>query len=91
MARVTVCGKNVGLDQDKTTTGATCLASIETVTNNGISLLRVGDSTTPCPKCKQIGTLVTGAQGIKLNGYFVAIDGSIVECGCSYGSNLLIC
>ncbi|MDE5307488.1 PAAR domain-containing protein [Providencia stuartii] len=55
MARTTVQGKKVGLHQDKTTTGATCLASISTVTNDGTRVLRVGDKATRCPQCKKRG------------------------------------
>lgn len=59
MARTSILGKKVGLHHDKTTTGATFLASITTVTNDGIRVLRVGDSTTRCPKCRKEGILVT--------------------------------
>lgn len=83
--------KKVGLHQDKTTTGATCLASISTVTNDGTRVLRVGDKATRCPHCKKEGTLVTGEEGMILHGCRVAVEGSIVQCGCPYGANRLVC
>ncbi|MEQ4625353.1 MULTISPECIES: PAAR domain-containing protein [Providencia] len=91
MARTSVLGKRVGLHHDKTTTGATCLASITTVTNDGIRVLRVGDSTTRCPKCRKEGTLVTGELGMILQGRQVVVEDAIVQCGCAYGTNRLIC
>ncbi|MEY0014470.1 PAAR domain-containing protein [Providencia rettgeri] len=91
MARTTVQGKKVGLHQDKTTTGATCLASISTVTNDGTRVLRVGDKATRCPHCKKEGTLVTGEEGMILHGRRVVVEGSIVQCGCPYGANRLVC
>ncbi|ENY2674111.1 TPA: PAAR domain-containing protein [Proteus mirabilis] len=91
MMRATVLGKRIGLHNDKTTTGATCLASILTVTNEGISILRLGDKTTRCPVCNEEGTIVTGEQGMILDGQKIAVEGSIVQCGCSYGKNRVTC
>ncbi len=42
------------------------------------------------PKCKQTGVVVTGQTAFMNHGKPQAVDGSIVQCGCSYGSNVVI-
>ncbi|MEY1161487.1 MULTISPECIES: DUF4225 domain-containing protein [Providencia] len=90
--RAVIFGKAMALDGDKTTTGATCISSIDRVTcgQNQKAALRVGDQTTTCPKCKQTGVVVTGQTAFMNHGKPQAVDGSIVQCGCSYGSNVVI-
>ncbi|WP_172955136.1 hypothetical protein [Providencia stuartii] len=48
--RATIFGKAMALDGDKTTTGATCISSIDRVTcgQSQKAALRVGDQTTTC-------------------------------------------
>lgn len=52
--------------------------------------LRVGDPTSKCPQCGQTGKVVTGENKINNYGKAQAIDGSIVQCGCPYGTNFVI-
>lgn len=83
-------GKIIALNGDKTTTGATCIATIETVTCFNKKVLRVGDPTTKCPKCGQAGVVITGQQGFLNHGKLQAIHDSLVQCGCPSGSNRVI-
>ncbi|MEI2265446.1 PAAR domain-containing protein [Erwinia sp. CGal63] len=85
----TVHGKNVGLNGDKTSTGSECIASRPGFTIMGKLKLYIGDKTTPCPKCGKVGVIVTGDHR-QTNGEAVAVDGSIIQCGCPVGSNFLI-
>ncbi|WP_259461822.1 PAAR domain-containing protein [Enterobacter sp. R1(2018)] len=57
-------GRGQALHGDKTTTGATCYGSIPDSTEFGLMILRVGDSTSPCPKCGQTGRIVTGESRV---------------------------
>lgn len=52
--------------------------------------LRVGDPTTICPKCGQAGKIATGENRINNHGKVQAVEGSVVECGCPFGSNVVI-
>ncbi len=88
--RPLIMGKAMALNGDKTTTGATCLATIENVTCFGKKALRVGDPTTNCPKCGKAGTVVTGESGFNNHGKLQAVHDSIVQCGCPSGSNRVI-
>lgn len=87
-----VHGKNSGLDGDKTTTGATCIAgSGSRWTVNGRRKLYVGDKTTRCPKCGESGVIVTGdSRQTNPQQRAVAINGSLVLCKCPSGSNHVI-
>lgn len=85
--RPVIMGKAMALNGDKTTTGATCIATIETVTCFNKKALRVGDPTTNCPKCGQPGIVISGQQGFLNHGKLQAVHGSIVSCGCPSGSN----
>ncbi|MFD3213654.1 PAAR domain-containing protein, partial [Pseudomonas sp. LR_7] len=60
MLRVNLNGKGQALDGDTTTTGAVCIASGVGYRSNGREVLRQGDSTTPCPECGKVGTIVEG-------------------------------
>ncbi|WP_262883410.1 PAAR domain-containing protein [Morganella morganii] len=80
----------MAIDGDKTTTGATCIASSSMIKYKGTPAVIVGDLTTTCPQCKQTGTIATGDSRMMNNRKPQAVDGSIVQCGCPYGSNTII-
>ena len=88
--RPIIMGKEMALNGDKTTTGATCIATIETVTCFNKKALRVGDPTTKCPECGQTGVVVSGLQAFLNHGKLQAVHDSIVECGCPDGTNKVI-
>lgn len=88
--RPIIMGKKMALNGDKTTTGATCIATIETVTCFNKKALRVGDPTTQCPKCGQAGIIISGQQGFLNHGKLQAVHDSVVQCGCPSGSNRVI-
>ncbi|VEI21321.1 Uncharacterized conserved protein [Serratia plymuthica] len=89
--RGSIChDKNLGLNGDKTTTGATCYASITGWSVDGVLLLYVGDKTSPCPKCGKIGEIITGDSRHTNGRHIAAVDGSIIRCGCPSGTNVLI-
>ncbi|MCW4820628.1 S-type pyocin domain-containing protein [Enterobacter chengduensis] len=83
-------GRGQALENDKTTTGARCIASITDSTEFGRRILRVGDKTTPCPKCGKQGVIVSGEERVKFHGVPVAVHGSKVHCDCPSGSNRVI-
>lgn len=82
-------GKNVGLHGDKTSTGAQCIAARPGMSVMGLLKLYVGDKTTPCPKCGEVGVIVDGDHRHS-NSAAVAVDGSAIRCGCPQGTNFLI-
>ncbi|WP_244179704.1 PAAR domain-containing protein [Proteus genomosp. 4] len=88
--RPNLFGKAIALNGDKTTTGATCIATIQSVSCHQKMALRVGDPTTICPKCRQAGKVITGENRINNHGKIQAVEGSIVQCGCPLGSNIVI-
>ncbi|MEX1840117.1 S-type pyocin domain-containing protein [Enterobacter cloacae] len=83
-------GRGQALENDKTTTGARCIASITDSTEFGRRILRVGDKTTPCPKCGRNGVIVSGEERVTFHGVPVAVHGSKVHCDCPPGSNRVI-
>ena len=83
-------GRGTALEGDKTTTGAECIASMSNDTEHGRRVVRVGDKTTPCPKCGEVGVIVSGEPRDTNNGKIAAVDGSIVRCDCPSGSNWII-
>lgn len=85
----TVHGKNVGLHGDKTSTGAQCIAARAGMSVMGKWKLYIGDKTTPCPKCGEVGVIVSGDPRCS-NGAAVAVDGAEIHCGCPQGTNFLI-
>jgi uncharacterized Zn-binding protein involved in type VI secretion len=85
----TIHGKNVGLHGDKTSTGAQCIAARPGMSVMGKWKLYIGDKTTPCPKCGEVGVIVDGDHRCS-NSAAVAVDGSAIRCGCPQGSNFLI-
>ena len=85
----TVHGKNVGLHGDKTSTGSQCIATRPGMSVMGLLKLYIGDKTTPCPKCGQVGTIVSGDYRHS-NSVAVAVDGAEILCGCPQGTNFLI-
>lgn len=82
-------GKNVGLHGDKTSTGSECIATRPGFTVMGKLKLYIGDETTPCPKCGEVGVIVSGDHRVS-NEEGVAVDGSEIHCGCPRGTNFLI-
>ncbi|WP_232526454.1 PAAR domain-containing protein [Pantoea agglomerans] len=82
-------GKNVGLHGDKTSTGAQCIATRPGMSVMGLLKLYIGDKTTPCPKCGEVGVIVSGDHRHS-NSAAVAVDGSEIRCGCPQGTNFLI-
>lgn len=85
----TVHGKNVGLHGDKTSTGSECIAARPGMSVMGKLQLYIGDKTTPCPKCGEVGVIITGDHRHS-NGAAVAVDGAEILCKCPGGSNFLI-
>ncbi|XIC79460.1 DUF2235 domain-containing protein [Edwardsiella piscicida] len=55
----------------------------------GLLKLYIGDKTTPCPKCGEVGVIVDGDLRHS-NSAAVAVDGSAIRCGCLQGTNFLI-
>lgn len=90
MARAIVDGLGQGLHGDKTTTGATCIGNFPWSTQDGRDVLRVGDSTTPCPKCGEAGTILEGSPAIHWHGRATALHGALIQCACPLGQNRLI-
>ncbi|MNJ31152.1 hypothetical protein D3C77_257780 [compost metagenome] len=88
--RMNMNGRGAGLHGDQTTTGATCLSSQTSQTQNQVPNLRLGDSTTPCPQCGQVGQIVEGYDGWTIEGLAIAVDGVQINCGCPPGTNRLI-
>ncbi|MBS1203687.1 MAG: type secretion protein [Proteobacteria bacterium] len=82
-------GKNVGLHGDKTSTGAQCIAARPGMSVMGLLKLYIGDKTTPCPKCGEVGVIVSGDHRHS-NSAAVAVDGSEIRCRCPQGTNFLI-
>ncbi|MFH7905587.1 S-type pyocin domain-containing protein [Enterobacter cloacae] len=83
-------GRGQALENDKTTTGARCIASITDSTEFGRRILRVGDKTTSCSKCGKQGVIVSGEERVTFHGVPVAVHGSKVHCGCPPGTNRVI-
>ncbi|MDF0729688.1 PAAR domain-containing protein [Pseudomonas entomophila] len=90
MYRVSLDGRGQAVDGDGTTTGAVCLASGVGYTCEGRKVLRVGDATTDCPLCGEPGRVVEGCRWFTSDGQPVALDGSLVACGCPSGSNRVV-
>lgn len=88
--RIVIFDKAQGLDGDRTTTGATCIGKRAAGNVNGGGWLLEGDSTTPCPRCGQVGTLIDGDPRFLQDGVPTVVDGARVRCGCPLGSNRLI-
>ncbi|MCO7597168.1 PAAR domain-containing protein, partial [Pseudomonas guariconensis] len=90
MYRVSLEGRGQAVDGDITTTGAICIASGEGYLCEGRKVLRVGDATTECPLCGEPGIVVEGYLGWISNGQPLAMDGSLVACGCPSGRNRVV-
>lgn len=82
-------GKNVGLHGDRTSTGAQCIAARPGMSVMGLLKLYIGDRTTPCPKCGEVGVIVDGDHRHS-NSAAVAVDGAAILCGCPEGTHFLI-
>ncbi|MEG0860843.1 MAG: PAAR domain-containing protein [Pseudomonas sp.] len=88
--RMNMNGRGAGQHGDQTTTGATCLSSQTFHTQEGVPNLRLGDATTPCPQCGQVGQIAEGYDGWTIDGLAIAVDGVKINCGCPPGSNRLL-
>lgn len=82
-------GKNVGLHGDMTSTGAQCIAARPGMSVMGLLKLYIGDKTTPCPKCGEVGIIVDGDHRHS-NSAAVAVDGAEILCRCPEGTHFLI-
>ncbi|MCF8579612.1 DUF2235 domain-containing protein [Enterobacter ludwigii] len=89
MRGCSIHGKNVGLHGDKTSSGAQCIAARPGMSVMGLLKLYIGDKTTPCPKCGEVGVIVDGDHRCT-NSAAVAVDGAEIRCGCPQGTNFLI-
>lgn len=84
-------GQEQGLDGDATTTGAICHASlVQTSLEDGRMALRLGDKTSPCGLCGQVGKIVEGDHSFKWDGIPTAVHNALVLCACPPGTNRLI-
>ncbi len=90
MARSILFGLGQGLHGDQTTTGAVCFSSLPNMAQDGRGVLRLGDKTTRCPRCGEVGTIAEGLDAFKWMGQPTAVDGARIQCGCPAGSNRLI-
>lgn len=80
-----------GLDGDVTTTGAICHASlVQSSLEQGRMALRLGDKTSPCGVCGQIGEIVEGDSRFVWLGIPTAVHNALVLCACPPGTNRLI-
>jgi uncharacterized Zn-binding protein involved in type VI secretion len=84
-------GREQGLDGDLTTTGAICHASlVQTSLEDGRMALRLGDKTSPCGVCGQVGEIVEGDDSFTWDGIPTAVHDALVLCACPPGTNRLI-
>jgi uncharacterized Zn-binding protein involved in type VI secretion len=84
-------GREQGLDGDKTTTGATCFSSLPQASlEDGRGALRLGDKTSLCGLCGQIGVIAEGDSCFTWDGIPTALHNALVKCGCPLGTNRLI-
>jgi uncharacterized Zn-binding protein involved in type VI secretion len=88
--RVNLDGRGQAVDGDATTTGAICIATGTGYTSDGREVLREGDPTTECPLCGQEGVVAEGVEFFISSGRRVAMDGALVVCACSPGSNRVV-
>ncbi|MGX5026764.1 S-type pyocin domain-containing protein [Enterobacter asburiae] len=88
--RTTVMGRGLARHGDKTSTGATCIGSLPDVSEHELSVVRVGDKTTPCKICGKPGTVIDGIENVTFHGAAAAVDRSNVQCGCAPGTNFII-
>jgi pyocin large subunit-like protein len=92
--RPNIDGLGMALSCDKTTTGAKLISSvpINLVNICGFAVIRVGDTTTPCPECGKPGRVIEGAKEFirTFMGVQVAVDRCLVQCDCPLGSNRII-
>lgn len=92
--RPDIDGLGQALSCDKTTTGARLITSLplNQVSIFGFGVIRLGDKTTPCPKCGKVGKVVESAKQYQRSfmGVQVAVDRCEVTCDCPRGSNRII-
>lgn len=91
MSNFAINGREQGLHGDLTTTGAMCVTSLPNARGEASrGALRLGDKTTPCKQCGQIGEIIEGESTFTWNGIPTALHGALVLCGCPPGTNRLI-
>lgn len=88
--RTKVMGRGLARHGDKTSTGAACIGSLANVNEHELSVVRVGDKTTPCKICGKPGTVIDGIENVTFHGAAAAVDRSNVQCGCPPGTNYII-
>jgi len=92
--RPNIDGLGQALSCDKTTTGARLITSIpiNQVNIMGFGVIRLGDKTTPCPKCGKVGKVIESAREHRRSfmGVQIAVDRCEVMCDCPRGSNRII-
>lgn len=74
---------------DNTTTGGTVLTGCDKQTAFGKQISTIGDQAS-CPKCGHTGIIVEGSSMVSIFGKAVAIDGSLIACGCPLGTNKIV-
>ncbi|WP_445494553.1 PAAR domain-containing protein [Photorhabdus sp. SF281] len=82
--RSVVEGKKIILKGDTTTTGGDVLKGSGLV-NQQSSVACKGDPVF-CPACKQTGAIAEGSNVFNIQGIPVALEGHLVNCGCSTGA-----
>jgi len=92
--RPNIDGLGQALSCDRTTTGARLITSIplNQVSIFGFGVIRLGDKTTPCPKCRKVGKVIESAREYRRSfmGVQIAVDRCEVMCDCPRGSNRII-
>ncbi|TDB43223.1 PAAR domain-containing protein [Photorhabdus khanii] len=82
--RSVVEGKKIILKGDTTTTRGDVLNGSDLV-NQQLLVARKGDPVF-CPACKQTGAIAEGSSLFNIQGIPVALEGHLVNCGCSTGT-----
>ncbi|MFV0575264.1 MAG: PAAR domain-containing protein, partial [Vibrio sp.] len=72
--------------------GARLIPSVSNVSIHGFRVIVIGDKTSPCPVCSEVGVVIEGVTKFRTTfmGKQVAVDRCIVHCNCPHGSNRII-
>ncbi|GKX64045.1 hypothetical protein SOASR032_26140 [Pragia fontium] len=81
--------KRVAVVGDRTTTGGVIITGASTTFGDGRQVACQGDKAT-CPKCNTVGTIIQGLGTYNIHGKGAALDGYLIACGCSAGTNRII-
>lgn len=74
---------------DGSTTGGSVLTGCEKQTAFGQNISTIGDQVS-CPKCGNVGIIVESRSSVSIFGKAVAVDGSLVACGCPLGTHKIV-